>query len=49
MKIIKSLFKNKREIWGGSLPDKIHLRQRSIAGYVTAPRMDFIRREPGRK
>ncbi len=49
MKIIKSLFKNKREIWGGSLRDKIHLRQRSIAGYVTAPRMDFIRSEPDRK
>ena len=39
MKIIKSLFKNKREIWGGSLPDKIHLRQRSIAGFYVAVQM----------
>ena len=43
---IKKLFKNNCEIWGGSLLNKIHLRQRSIAGYVAAPRMDFNKREP---
>ena len=31
---------------GGNFLVKIQLRQRSIAGYVTAPRLDFSKKVP---